>query len=36
VSVRVGYCVSKVFVVMKCSRGIVRAFGGVNEVLSIE
>ena len=34
--VSVGYCVSEVFVDMECSRGIVRACGGVNEDAAIE
>jgi len=35
-SVRVGYCVSQVVVVMECSKGIVRAYGGVNDDVAIE
>ena len=35
-SVRVGYCISHVAAVMKCSTGIVRVSGGANEVVAIE
>jgi len=35
-SVIVGYCVLQVVVVMECSREIMMAFGGVNEVVAIE
>ena len=35
-SVRVGYCVSQLIIVMECSTVIVRVCGGVNEDVSIE
>jgi len=34
--VRVGCCVSQVFVVIECGTGIVRVCGGVDEDVAIE
>ena len=35
-SVRIGCCVSQVFVIVACSRGIVMVCGGVNDDVAIK